>query len=123
MQKAMAPFGYILAVIAGIPPAFFLVFNAIFSDGGSVPERIFSFFLVIMAYGILGLVFGLVRPRPSWRWGLWIGLPAFIIVVWYSYLEADRLLLHFLYLVAAFTPACLAGLAGARLSARRKKEN
>lgn len=123
-RKIPTTISYILGVLAGIPPAFFLVFNALFSDGGSVPERLLSFCLVIVAYGALGLVFSFVWPRPSWRWGFWISLPAFIIVGWYSSHETERLPLHLLYLVAATTPACLAALIGKRLSAkRRQKEN
>ena len=116
--------GYILAVLAGIPPAFFLVFNALFSDGGSAPERLLSFSLVIVTYGALGLVFSFFRPKPSWQWGIWLSIPAFIIVGWYSFRETGNLSLHFLYLVAATTPACSAALIGKRLSVkRRQKEN
>ena len=116
--------GYLLAVLAGIPPAFFLVFNALFSDGGSAPERLLSFSLVIVTYGALGLVFSFFRPKPSWQWGIWLSIPAFIIVGWYSFRETGNLSLHLLYLVAATTPACSAAFIGKRLSAkRRQKEN
>lgn len=119
IRKVPVKVGYILAVLAGAPPAFFLVFNAVFADGGSILERLLSFGLVVAAYGILGLVFGFVWPRASWRWGIWISIPALIILGWYSSRETERLLLHFLYLVATVAPACLAAFAGTWFSTSR----
>jgi hypothetical protein len=122
LRKVPRRIGYLLAVLSGIPPAFFLVFNALFSDVVSPQERLLSFCLIAVTYGALGLVFSFIWPGPSWHWGMWLSLPAFIIVGWYSSREIERLALHLLYLAATVTPACLATLLGARLSARRNQK-
>jgi len=121
VKKVLTFIEYLLAVLVGIPLAFFLVFNAIFSDGVSIPERFLSFVLIIITYGILGLVFGFTWPKHSWRWGIWISITAFLIVGWYSFRETEHLPLHFSYLVVTAASACLAALAGTRLSARRQR--
>ncbi len=113
---------YLAAVLVGLPPAFFIVFNAIFSDGTSIPERLISFVLIIISYGILGFVVGFIWPERSWRWGIWISLTAFLIVGWYSLRETAYLLLHFSYLAVTAASACLAALAGTRLSVKRRQK-
>lgn len=53
---------YTLTFILGVVAAFFTIFAPIFSDGGSVLERIVTFVIVIVVYIILGLIFGYVFP-------------------------------------------------------------
>ncbi|MFC1964410.1 hypothetical protein ACFLWG_00160 [Chloroflexota bacterium] len=122
MKKVLIFIEHLLAVLVGMPLAFFFVFNAIFSDGTSIVERFFSFVLIIISYGILGLVFGFIWPKHSWRWGIWISITAFLIVGWYSFRETEHLPLHFSYLVVTAASACLAALAGTRLSAKRRQK-
>ena len=119
VKKALNFIEYLLAVLVGMPPAFLLVFNAIFSDGVSITERFISFGLIITAYGILGLVFGFIWSKHSWRSGIGISIAAFLIVGWYSFRETQHLPLHISYLVVTAASACLAALAGTRLSARK----
>ena len=122
VKKSLIFIEYPLAVFAGIPPAFLLVFNAVFSDSVSIMERFLSFVFIVVAYGILGLVFGFIWPRCSWQWGIWLSIAAFLIVGWYSFRETAHIPLHFSYLAATATSACLAALVGARLSVRRKQK-
>jgi hypothetical protein len=108
----------VLAIVIGIFPAFFLVFNAIFSDSGDISEHFVILALVFVVYGVLGAAFGLAWPRLSYSWGAWLGIPALVLVAWYSIKESglgpERLLLHAAYLVVAIGAGCLGGYAGAR---------
>jgi chromate transport protein ChrA len=88
----------IFAFIVGLIPGFFIVFNSVFSDSsGSLNERLFTFLLVIVAYVILGFIFGFIEKRKSWL--LWVSLsaPAVIILVLYSFKETTLIGLNFLY--------------------------
>ena len=112
------PLGYVLAIGIGVIPAFFVVFNAIFSDIFSTAERLFTLLLTAVVYGLLGLIFGIVGPSGLWQWGAWLALPAAIIVVWQSLDEPERALLNLAYLVVAFCAAAALSYAGARLRTR-----
>jgi lipoprotein signal peptidase len=104
---------YVAAVGVGAFPAFFVVFNAIFSDGGSPIERIATFVLTIVAYWVLGAAFGLFSSAAWWVLGFWISFPAIVIVALYSMRERERLFLHWFYLVLAVGAASLGARAGA----------
>lgn len=119
MKKVFIRF---LAILIGVLPAFFIVFNSIFTDSnGSLAERMFTFVLVIVAYGVLGVVFGLVAPLASWRWGIWVSVPAALVVILYSIKETDGIFLNLFYIVIALTSGCVASYLGARLSRYNNK--
>jgi hypothetical protein len=120
-ERALRLLGYAAAVVLGAFPAFFVVFNAIFSDGSSTIERIATFVLTTVAYGILGLAFGYFSSADAWVLGLWISFPAIVIVLWYSARETGRLLLHLSYLVLAAGSAYLGARAGSWLGTQSKK--
>ncbi len=113
------PLRYAGAVAAGLLPSFFVVFNAIFSDVFSVSERLFTFVLTLIVYGILGAVFGYVSPRNYWGWAFWLTLPAAAIVIWYS-LDEGRWLLHLSYVVVAFASAAAGAAAGSNRRIRNR---
>ena len=112
-----------LAIVISAFPAFFLVFAAIFSDGGGISEHAVIMALVFVVYAALGAVFGFVSPGFSFWWGAWLGITAAVFVIWYSIneggLSAGRLLLHAAYLVVTISAGCLGGYAGARLKRAR----
>jgi hypothetical protein len=110
----------VAAVSVGAFPAFFVVFNAIFSDGGSTIERMVTFALTIVAYGMLGIAFGLFTPAAWWVLGFWISFPAIVIVAWYSLRETGRLFLHLNYLVLAVGSAIVGARAGSWYRALRR---
>jgi len=120
MKQGLSAIRYLPALLIGIPPAFFLVFNAIFSDVFSALERLMTFLLIVVTYGILGAIFGFVWPQHSWRWGLWLSIAAILIAVLYSFRETGQLALHFLYIATTVSSACLAALGGRCLSAMRR---
>jgi hypothetical protein len=110
--------GYVLAFVVGVLPAFFIVFNAVFPDSnGIIFERMVSFVITIVAYGLLGAIFGLIAAGPSWKWGIALSLPAVFLILFYTAREPGNAGLHLLYLVIAVGSACL----GAYLAARLKK--
>ncbi len=119
-EKVWRFLGYVAAVCIGAFPAFFVVFNAIFSDGGSTAERIVTFILTILSYGIFGMAFGFFSSAAPWKLGFWISFPAIVIVAGYSARETGRLFLHLSYPVLAVGAASLGAYAGSRQRARRK---
>lgn len=109
--------GYVIAFAVGILPAFFIVFNAVFTDeSGILFERMVTFIITILAYGLLGAIFGLIAAAPSWKWGIALSLPAALLIILYTIREPGNAGLHFLYLVIAAGSACM----GAYLAARLK---
>lgn len=108
MNKAMVSGA---AVVVGILPAFFLVFQSLFTDAGALGERLLSLLLIGLVYGLLGAMFGYLAR--SWQAGLWLGVPAAALVGLYTLRESQQILLHLL--VLALTLA--AGYGGARAGA------
>lgn len=119
MKKGVKIFLYGLFFIISILPAFFIVFNSVFSDGGSFGERLFTFVLVICAYGILGFVLGYFVKGEPWKMGLWISLPAIIIVGLYSINEYTRLLLHLFYVALTIGSAVCGSYFGGSLGSKK----
>src|SRR5438552_13746548 len=115
--------GGVIAVIVAVFPAFFCVFNAVFSDVSSQGERLLTFALVFAAYAVLGLIFGYVWPGVSYWWGLWLGIPALLILIWYSTHEPGQILLHIAYIAVTIASGCLGGYAGAWLRLRMGQRN
>lgn len=102
------------AMLAGAPPAFFLVFAGVFTDAGSVWERALSLALVAVAYGLLGLVFASFEPDGGAYWGIWIASPAVALLVTYAVREPSTLVLDATYLAVALGAAMGAATAMSR---------
>ena len=108
--------GRVAALVVGFVVGFFIVLNSIFSDVFTFKERLYSFLLVILFYGVIGLVFSLVSP--SWKWGLWLAAPAVLLVIFYSISDGFRPLLYISYIVLTIVCAC----GGAYLGAKIRKK-
>jgi hypothetical protein len=119
--KSARQLSYVIAFLVGILPAFFIVFNAIFSDVFSTADRVMTFLLVAVAYTALGALFGFFAPMAAWQVGLWLSLPAILIVAWYSTREPGQWLLHLTYLILTLAFASLGAYVGSRLGERRRK--
>jgi hypothetical protein len=41
----------------------------------------FPFFNVtdVLVFGVLGVLFGYLRPAKSWQWGLWLSIPTILL--------------------------------------------
>ncbi len=121
MRKVFGLIGFALAFLTGALPAF-LVIMIVFADIPSVAERLFTFALVIVAYGLIGLAFGLMLPGASWRSGIWVSIPVLIVTDWYSIQEPGYIVMHLFYLLFALSAACCGAGSGALLAHRRQKQ-
>ncbi|HOL16983.1 MAG TPA: hypothetical protein PLY40_01710 [Bacillota bacterium] len=112
--------GYILAVVLSVAPAFFIVFNAIFSDIFTPGDRLLSFLLVVLAYEGYGFILGYIWPATGWRWGLWISATAAALVIFYSIGEGQYLL-HLVYILLTVGAACNGSYWGQRVKGKKMK--
>jgi hypothetical protein len=120
VRKILRLLGFVFAFSAGVLPALSIIM-AVFADMSNFAERLFTFALVIIAYGSLGLLFGYILPGVSWRCGIWVTIPVIIITDWYSIHEPWHLAMHFLYFITAFAAACQGAANGASLAQKRQK--
>jgi hypothetical protein len=99
---------YFLTFSIGIIPAFFIVYNSVFSDSsGGISERLFSFLLVILVYGVLGFIFGrFIKEKPIMM-GILLSLPSIIILLLYLIKEPGIASLLVLYLVLTVVASCI----------------
>jgi hypothetical protein len=104
--------GVVGAFVIGIIPAFFIVLNSIFSDGGALTERLLTFAYVILVYGVLGTIFGAIWPRMCWKWGIPLSLSAVGLVILYTISEPYAAVLNIIYLVLTFAAASLGACIG-----------
>ncbi|MBA3472376.1 MAG: hypothetical protein H0T57_03965 [Rubrobacter sp.] len=123
----------IAAVLLGVILAFVLL-SSIFSDTSSATgfarEMFVRLGIVAALYAAFGVAFGLFIPRLAWRWGLWLNVPAFLLLSLFtlSYVSsiaagdvvfgrvqdwAEALLL-FGFFAGALVGVCLGAYAGAR---------
>lgn len=108
-------------MLIGVLPAFFLVFNAVFSDAGSAAEIGLVIGLIVVAYSLLGAAAGYVTG--IWQSGLWLIAPALVIMIPYTFRESGRLMLHATVIAATVGPACLGAYFGQRLRQGRKADH
>lgn len=114
---------YVLAFLVGLFPGFFLVFNSIFSDpSGKASERVITFVLIAVVYGILGFVFGYLKPSASWRLGLVLTLPAIIFVLIYSFREVSTIALGTGYIILTLVFACYSARIASRIAQNRSNQ-
>jgi hypothetical protein len=101
-------------VLAGLFLSFFVVLNFMFTDMGGIFERAVSFAITAVAYGIVGVIAGIIRPR-KWRMAaVLLTFPALLITLWYSFREMGTLWVNLIY----FTVAAAFVFLGAYLSSR-----
>ena len=124
----------IAAVLVGVILAFVLL-SSIFSDTSSdtsfAREMFVRLGIVAALYAAVGVAFGLSIPRPTWRWGFWLSVPAlvlftFVILIYLSSMVAGEVdlgwaqdrteaLLLFGFFAGALVAACVGAYAGARV--------
>jgi len=93
---------YVLAFILGILPGFFIVYNSIFSDSnGNLLERLFTYMLVIVIFGLLGLLMGRTGQN-SLLLALALSLFSILLLVFYLGKEPESLMLVLIYLFLTF---------------------
>lgn len=115
--------GFIAAFILGILPGFFIVFNSVFSDSnGSIIERLVTFVLVIVSFGIPGAILGYIGYRTSWRWGIPLSMPSILILAAYSFKEPGLLLLLLVYAALTIVSSIISSYLGSRLAMRKRSK-
>jgi hypothetical protein len=107
--------GIILSVFTGIFIGFFGALLSVFSDG-AVTERLIYIALVLLVYFAASGIFGFLLSRYSWKWGLYVGVPAILILGYYS--RAEFNIYYFIYMVLILTLSCLGSWAGSRIKRR-----
>ncbi len=123
----------IAAVLLGVILAFVLL-SSIFSDTSSdiafAREMFVRLGIVAALYAAFGVAFGLASPRPTWRWGLWLNVPAVLLLAIFILLylssvaagnvdfarvqDRTEALLLFGLFAGALVAGCLGAYAGAR---------
>ncbi len=74
----------LLLCVVGIVPAFFLVFNTLFSDSGGLGDLVMALGLTFLGYLLVAVVVGLLWPRERFSNAVWLLLPAVIIALLYA---------------------------------------
>ena len=110
--------GFVLSIVTGIFLGFFGAFNSVFSDG-ELKERLVFIGVILVIYGILGLVWGFLIPKYTWKWGLFIGGPGVLILFLFTLSEFNPYFI--IYLVLILLLACGGAWGGSSLRKRVKK--
>ncbi len=114
--------GFILAFIIGIFPAFFINFNAVFSDSsGSIKELLSIYLLIIISYGLIGAAFGFLGKKKPFVWTVTICLPTIIIITLYSFSEPQTIGQSIINTCLTFASTWTGSYLGVRLKPERWK--
>lgn len=95
----------VIAFLVGLAPAFFVVFNMVFTDVFGLVERLWSFAYVLIIYALLGALLGYLLRAPVAVVAATFVAPAFLFLAWYTTHEPGQALLHLGMLVVAFAGA------------------
>lgn len=90
--------GIILAVLTGVLVGFFGAFNSVFSDGG-MGERLITIAIVLLVYGTLGFIWGVILPTHGWKWGLILGAPGALFIGMFLLNEWQPLMVVYVVLI------------------------
>lgn len=118
MQPARVVAGT-LVVLGAVLVAFFVTFNALFSDRATswvAPERLMVFALIIVAHGGLAAAGSKWAGSRWWTWALVVAAPSILISV--LYLTKETNIIGFA--LAGIVLAAIASVAGAWLAPRAK---
>lgn len=96
-------FPYMLTAIAGILLGIFGVFLSVFSDGSGY-ERIITVLVILIIYGILGIVIGIWKPVKTLIYLLFLSLPGVLVLLFYMYNEGFNVFyVPYIILIIAFS--------------------
>ena len=111
--------GIVLSIFVGIFLGFFRALNSVFSDG-ELNERLVLIGVILVIYGILGLVWGFLLPGFSWKWGLFLGSPGVLILLLFTIIEFNPYFLIYMALILIL--ACGGAWGGNSLRKRVKNQ-
>lgn len=109
----------VLSIVTGTFLGFFGVFNSVFSDG-ELNERLVLIAVLLVIYGILGLVWGFLIPKFTWKWGLFLGGPGVLILLLFAIIEFNPYFLIYMALIILL--ACGGAWGGSSVRKRVKKK-
>ena len=109
----------VLSILTGFFLGFFGALNSVFSDG-ELTERLVFIGVILVTYGVLGLVWGILIPKFAWKWGLFLGGPGVLILLLFTLFELNPFFL--IYMVLIILLACGGAWGGSSLRKRLKKQ-
>ncbi len=98
MEKNKKKAVYIAALITGLLLGIFGVFLSIFTDG-TMYERIITILIVLIIYGIAGIILGIWKPEKPLLSMPWLNLPGVIVLLFYMYREFNALYIIYMLLI------------------------
>ncbi len=110
----------LLLCVVGIVPAFFLVFNTLFSDSGGLGDLVMALGLTFLGYLLVAVVVGLLWPRERFSNAVWLLLPAVIIALLYATQEPQIIPFGLAELAAALVGTLVGAVVGASLRSRSR---
>lgn len=94
---------YVVTLMAGLLLGFFGVFVSVFSDG-SAYERMVTILIILVIYGILGIIIGVWKPVKTFVYLPFLSLPGILILLVYSLVgEFNALYIPFMLLILGFS--------------------
>lgn len=113
-SRILTALGTVVCLLLSLLAAFFVTFNAVFSDVFGIQERLGTYVYAGVVFFLLGLFSGLAGPGRTNRWAGILGIPSVAILVLYTFSEPQNALIHLGF--AILVPA--AAYAGTRTGAR-----
>lgn len=121
MNQLQNLLGFVVGFLVGMVPAFLINFNSVFSDkNGSLNELLFTFVLIVVSYGVIGLAFGFLGKKSPLAWGRTISSPAFVILVLYAFGEPKSIAQSFVNICLTFASVWIGSSIGIRLNPKNK---
>ncbi|HEY5587241.1 MAG TPA: hypothetical protein VIK78_22490 [Ruminiclostridium sp.] len=108
----------ILAILIGGFTGFFGVFVSVFSDG-TLSERLITISIILLIYGVLSGLYGLLQQKYSWQWGLLLGSPGVLFLGMYMLHEFN--LYYFIYMILIISISCFGAWSGNYIRKRKNK--
>lgn len=95
-----------VTVIVGLAWGFFGAVNIVFSDSGSVWKFLAAVVVVSLVFLVMGIVAGIASPADGWKGGLWLGVPAVVLLAGFVVLEPNAVASVALTAVGSLAGAC-----------------
>lgn len=108
------------AVLIGVLPGFFIVFNAVFTDATSIWQHLISFLLIIAVYGVLGCILGYAMPEGRKALAIALALPGVAFLTLYTFHEYENILLHVFVFLLTGASAYVGAELGASIKIHKK---
>ncbi len=94
---------HIITLVLGLLLGFFGVFLSVFSDG-SIYERMITILIILVIYGILGIVIGIWKPIKTFVFLPGLSMPGVLLLVFYLYKDGlNAFYIPYIILIVAFS--------------------